>query len=106
MKISEEDRHRKEHHVARVPLKQPHQLDYFGEGEHEDQLGPDSVFAVFHVPIGCRPPAARHNERIEGKGKRREGCNVQRICAPPLLSVTKALAQASPQKQPPWTLSC
>lgn len=41
-----------EHEVAGVAAEESHELDDLGEAEDEDDLGPQSLLAALHVPVG------------------------------------------------------
>lgn len=86
MEISKDDGNREEDEIGRVAPEKTNELDNLGEGEHEDELGPKGIEAVREVPVGSCPPARCQEERINGKCQGGEGCNVEGVCAPGLLS--------------------
>lgn len=57
MEVSEDDRDRQEHYVARVLPEQANQLDHLGEAKHEDELGPERAPPRIRVPVLSCPPA-------------------------------------------------
>lgn len=87
MKIAKEDRNWQEDDVSGVLAEEAHELDHLGEAEHEDDLGNQEGVAVGGRPLGRRPPARIEHERVEDKGQRGEGGNMQGIGAPGLLAV-------------------
>lgn len=80
--------------VGRVAAEQSNKLDNLGEGKHEDELRPESPETSVHGPIGGGPPACSKQEGVDGESERGEGCKVQSVCAPRLLSTVEWLVKA------------
>lgn len=87
VEITEDDRNREKHNVARVPYKESNKLDDLSEGEHEDKLRPEGIAAVCRIPVISRPPARYQEERVGDERQRGESREVQSIRAPWLLAV-------------------
>lgn len=87
MKISKENRNRKEHDVARITQEKPHKLHNFGKAKHKDELCPEGVLPIMELPVTCGPPAGGEQQRVDDEGNRGKGRDVKGIGAPWLLSV-------------------
>lgn len=88
MEVPKNDGHGEEHDVGRVAAEEANELDNLGEGQ-ECELGVKGTVSVHGLPTFGTPPEGCQDEKVEDEGERGEGCNVQCICAPPLLSVDK-----------------
>jgi hypothetical protein len=86
MKVSKNDGKRQEDEIGGVPLEESHELDHLGKGKHEDELSPEGVLAACEIPVRSRPPAGRQKKGVNSKCQGGEGCNVEGVGAPGLLS--------------------
>jgi hypothetical protein len=77
--------------VAGVSQQKSHELDKLGEGEHEDELGPEGVESVAKIPLARRQPARGKQKRVDDKGKGGEGSEVEGVGAPGLLSMLQVI---------------
>lgn len=86
MAPAKDDGDGQEHKVAGVAAEESHELDDLGEAEDEDDLGPQSLLAALHVPVGGTLPQGEDDEGVEEEGQGREGRNVESVGAPRLLT--------------------
>lgn len=86
MEVSKNDGKGQEEEIGGVPLEESHELDHLGKGKHEDELSPEGVSAACEIPVRSRPPARRQKKGVNGKRQGGEGCNVEGVGAPGLLS--------------------
>ena len=94
MEVAENDGEREVDEIGRVAAEQSNKLDNLGEGKHEDELGPEGPKTSIDSPVGGGPPASSKEERVDGESERGEGCKVQSVGAPRLLSNVEWLVKS------------
>lgn len=95
VEVAEDDRNWQEHNIDRVAAEQPHELDHFGEAEHEYELGPERISPALRGPaLGCLP-AQGQEEWISHKGQGGERRDVQGVRAPRLLTIAEVRLSSS-----------
>lgn len=92
MKISEKDRDGEEHDVAWVSHEETDKFDDLGKPEHEDDLRPEGILPACGIPVCRCLPERENDEWVHHKSQGREGGDMQRICAPRLLAVTRSVS--------------
>lgn len=91
MEISKDDGDGNKDDIARVSQQKSHELDKLGEAKHEDELGPEGVVSVLDMPLSRRPPARGKQKRVDDKGQRGKGREVEGVGAPRLLSAVQVI---------------
>jgi hypothetical protein len=95
MEVAEHDAHREEHDVAWVPSEEAYKFDHLGEAKHEDKLSPEGISPVLQFPVTRRPPATQEQQRVNEKGERREGGEMNGVGTPFLLAAERVSFSSS-----------